>query len=385
MQRLVRRGRERVLDVLLEVPGRLPRRVAVPPQVERQHVEAVGEPLGEAAEVAAVARHAVQADERRRAGVAPLVDGDRHSARRRRRDRRRAPRDAYRSSFTSVQTTLPSLSIRNVPRTGAPRRLVEHAVGLATRRRAARSRRRACTSGRARFFHAWRVGRRVARDEDDVRVGVLERVEVLLEIARLLLADRRERERVEDEQDVAAAAEVASRTRSSRRPSGRSQAPRPHLDRRPLGHRPPPPRRFPKGDSTAVRAALPGGSRARSRAGRRAGRRSPRRGRASSRRVVRVAQHRRRTQVAALPHVLARLPDRERARVRLRRAGEVDRGLREVQLRLRAGRRARAPARRRRRPAAPAGRRCRRPRRRGSTIRRAMKRGSSPPSSIAAR
>ena len=67
-QRSLGRGLEHVGDVLLEVPRRLPRRGAVPAQVERDHVEAVGQPLGELGEVAAVARDAVQADERGRPG-----------------------------------------------------------------------------------------------------------------------------------------------------------------------------------------------------------------------------------------------------------------------------------------------------------------------------
>ena len=50
--------------------------------------------------------------------------------------------------------------------------------------------------------------------------------------------------------------------------------------------------------------------------------------------VVGVAEHRRRPQVPALAHVLARGPDRVRARLRLGRGREVDRRLREVELRL---------------------------------------------------
>ena len=91
----------------------------MPAQVERDHVKAVGELLGEPGKVAAVARHPVQADERGRAGIAPLVARERHveaasgpltsSSRR------------WSGRLTSVQTTTPVLSIRKVPRTGAPR------------------------------------------------------------------------------------------------------------------------------------------------------------------------------------------------------------------------------------------------------------------------
>ena len=50
----------------------------MPAQVERDHVKAVGQVLGELGEVAAVARHPVQADERGRRRVAPLVARERH-------------------------------------------------------------------------------------------------------------------------------------------------------------------------------------------------------------------------------------------------------------------------------------------------------------------
>ena len=51
-------------------------------------------------------------------------------------------------------------------------------------------------------------GGRVAGDEDDLRPGVAERVEVLLEVPRLVLADRCEGEGMEDEEDVRAAEKV---------------------------------------------------------------------------------------------------------------------------------------------------------------------------------
>ena len=88
-------------------------------QVERDDVEALGEALGERAEVPAVARDAVQANERGQTLVAPLVAGEGHSAAAASgaevSSLRRVP-----ASFTRLQTTTPSLSIRNVPRTGAP-------------------------------------------------------------------------------------------------------------------------------------------------------------------------------------------------------------------------------------------------------------------------
>ncbi len=51
----------------------------MPAQVGREHVVAIGEPSGEMLEAPAVRGHAVQADERRSAAVAPLVHVQRHS------------------------------------------------------------------------------------------------------------------------------------------------------------------------------------------------------------------------------------------------------------------------------------------------------------------
>ena len=96
------------------------------------------------------------------------------------------------------------------------------------------------------------------------------------------------------------------------------------------------------------------------------------------------AEHRRQSGVPMLADVLARLPDRDRGGVRLRRASEVDRSLREVQLRLgeahvleRLSRGSRNDERVRVGVADVLEARM--------TMRRAMKRGSSPASSIAAR
>ena len=107
-------------------------------------------------------------------------------------------------SRTSDQMTVPSRSIRNVPRTGAP------VVSLKTPYRLAAS---PCDQkSDANVYSAPSCalprlarGGRVARHEDDLRVRVAERGQVLLEVERLLGADGRERERVEDEEDVRAA------------------------------------------------------------------------------------------------------------------------------------------------------------------------------------
>src|SRR5262245_60702470 len=70
---------EQVVDVRVDRPRRLPLRRAVATQVGGEHVEAAGEPLfGELAVAAAVRADAVDADDRRRVGVAPLVQLQQH-------------------------------------------------------------------------------------------------------------------------------------------------------------------------------------------------------------------------------------------------------------------------------------------------------------------
>ena len=102
----------------------------MPAQVERDHVEAVGQPLGELGEVPAVARDAVQADERRQAPARPTRSGELHAdvAASGAGDEL-VPRRVVRL-FTSDQTTTPVL----VDQEGAPHGraplLVEDAVGL---------------------------------------------------------------------------------------------------------------------------------------------------------------------------------------------------------------------------------------------------------------
>ena len=114
-----RRGVEDVGDVLLEVPRRLPRRARVPAQVERDDVEAVGQALCQLLEVPAVTGDAVQTDERRQARVAPLVAGEAQEGEEASGPVTSSSRRVS-ASLTRLQTTTPSLSIRNVPRTAAP-------------------------------------------------------------------------------------------------------------------------------------------------------------------------------------------------------------------------------------------------------------------------
>ena len=64
--------------VRADVPRRLPRRVAVPEQIGREDVVA-GEARGQRREVPPVVADAVEADDPRRAGIAPLVERERHS------------------------------------------------------------------------------------------------------------------------------------------------------------------------------------------------------------------------------------------------------------------------------------------------------------------
>ena len=110
-------------------------------------------------------------------------------------------------SFTSDQMTVPPLSIRNVPRCGAPFASLNTPYALAAAPCGQKSDANVYSAPSSRF-HACRAGGRVARDEDDLGARLAERLEVLLEVARLVLADGRERERVEDEEDVRAPAEV---------------------------------------------------------------------------------------------------------------------------------------------------------------------------------
>jgi hypothetical protein len=66
---------EQILQVLLERPRRLPARAAVAAQVGRDDVPPPGEPVaGEPLEPLPVRRDPVEADERRRRRIAPLVE-----------------------------------------------------------------------------------------------------------------------------------------------------------------------------------------------------------------------------------------------------------------------------------------------------------------------
>ena len=112
-------GDDRV-DVCPDVPRRLPGRVAVPEKVGSEDVVA-REARCELREVTSVVADSVEADDARRAGLAPLVEGERHSVVARTSSVsgtisvRRSSR-----SFTSDQITVPSWSMRNVPRCGEP-------------------------------------------------------------------------------------------------------------------------------------------------------------------------------------------------------------------------------------------------------------------------
>ena len=118
-ERLVGDRAHEVGHLLLEAPGRLPCRVAVTPQVRCQHAPA--QALGQGRKEAAVPSDPVQADQRRRRRrPAELVDGERHSAGTDSGPDTSSSRRVS-ASFTSFQTTVPLLSIRNVPRIGVPR------------------------------------------------------------------------------------------------------------------------------------------------------------------------------------------------------------------------------------------------------------------------
>jgi hypothetical protein len=70
-----------VVDVGLEIPGRLPGGRAVAAEVERDDAVAVGETRGEPREAVCAGVDAVQADDRRRLGISPFgVVEDRYPA-----------------------------------------------------------------------------------------------------------------------------------------------------------------------------------------------------------------------------------------------------------------------------------------------------------------
>jgi len=95
-------------------------RTGVTEEIGREDLVA-RKPRCEPREVPALVPHAVEANDARSARITPLVKRELHSAERRVSSEsgtisnRRSSR-----SFTSDQTTVPSLSIRNVPRCGAP-------------------------------------------------------------------------------------------------------------------------------------------------------------------------------------------------------------------------------------------------------------------------
>src|SRR5262249_21897218 len=108
------------VDVRGDVPRRLVRGRPVPEQVRREHVMVAERPR-QLLEVAAVAGHALQADHPRRGVVAPRMGRKPHSCSCRGSSAsrtisvRRSP-----EILTSDQITVPSLSMRNVPRWGMP-------------------------------------------------------------------------------------------------------------------------------------------------------------------------------------------------------------------------------------------------------------------------
>ena len=107
------------LDVLGDAPRRLVRRRSVAEQIRRQHAVPSEPPLHELLGVAPVSCDAVEIDDPRRLRIAPRLDVE-------------CPAQASSASsdsgtisvrlpsLTSDQITVPSLSIRKVPRNGAP-------------------------------------------------------------------------------------------------------------------------------------------------------------------------------------------------------------------------------------------------------------------------
>src|SRR5438093_10972301 len=98
----------------------------MPDQIGREDLKRRREPLGERGEMAPVARDAMQTDDARCSRISPFADGETlpvaathglasAAAGPPTSSSRRVP-----GSLTSDQITVPFLSIRNVPRTGAP-------------------------------------------------------------------------------------------------------------------------------------------------------------------------------------------------------------------------------------------------------------------------
>ena len=109
--------------------------------------------------------------------------------------------------MTSDQITTPFLSIRNVPRRGAPVASLKTPYARAAAPCCQKSDANANVAPSSRF-QAWRAAE-VSHETKITSVSALSNeAEVGLEVDRFLGADRRERERVEDEQDVALAAIV---------------------------------------------------------------------------------------------------------------------------------------------------------------------------------
>ena len=109
--------------------------------------------------------------------------------------------------FTSDQMTVPSWSMRNVPRCGAPVSSSNTPYAFAAAPCGQKSDANVYSAPSSRF-HACRAADGSHETKTISVPASRNDCEVLLEVARLVLADGRERERMEDEQDVRAAAEV---------------------------------------------------------------------------------------------------------------------------------------------------------------------------------
>src|SRR4029079_4460328 len=108
------------IEVRTDVPWRLPRRIAVAEEVERDDV-VFGQLGCERREVQAVVPHPVEADDPGRALRAPLVEREGHALAPSVSSESGTSSARYSSfSFTSDQMIVPSRSMRKVPRWGAP-------------------------------------------------------------------------------------------------------------------------------------------------------------------------------------------------------------------------------------------------------------------------
>ena len=213
------------VEVRPDVPRRLPGRVAVAEQVEARGRGGPGARRRAARSAAPWLRTPCRQTTRGdRPGSPHSWSGERHAV---------APSASSESGTISARCSSRSFTSDQidgavaVDEEGAAMwrsgRLVEDAVRL--RRRAVRPEvRREGVLGAELLLPRLRAPARVAGDEDDLGARVAERRQVLLQVAGLVLADLREGERVEDEEDVRRGRGTRTAARARRASTSRSNS-----------------------------------------------------------------------------------------------------------------------------------------------------------------